>query len=139
MHELCAFQSRVKRRGNTDDCASTSSLNPSVGTDSKDLINDAHEKHKGQLRRTVVSHGTTGMARMEHPTECLGRLISHIENARKMMHNNNTMLTPLLNHVVLDINMARVRSWLPLVDHGDGRDVIFVERCGAILRETEFE
>jgi hypothetical protein len=64
------------------------------------------------------------MTRVQSPTESFGRLISHIDNAGQMVHDNNAAASPFLNCKVLDVNMPGVRCGLSFVDHSDGRNVI---------------
>ncbi len=74
---------------------------------------------------------------MEGPAESLGGLVSVVDDARKMVHDDITPTTPLLDGKVLNVDMAGARSRLTLVDHRNGSHVVFVERSGIRLPETE--
>ena len=79
------------------------------------------------------------MAQVQGPSESFGRLISHIDNTGQMVHDNNAVASPFLNCKVLDVNMPRVRCGFSLVDHGDGRNVILVQWCRAILQNAKLK
>ena len=80
-----------------------------------------------------MAHGMMSMMRKKRPAKGLGSLVSDIDDARDMTHDNETMMLPLLNSKVLYVNVSGVRSGLAFIDHGNGGDVVFVERCGTLL------
>ena len=51
-----------------------------------------------------------------------------------MAHDNIFSFGPILNGKMLNVNMTRLFSGDTVVDHVDGRHVVIIEWCGAILR-----
>ena len=56
-----------------------------------------------------------------------------------MPHNDILRFGPLLNCIMLDINMTRAFSRDTVVDHIDSRHIVFIERSGAILWVSKFQ
>ena len=56
-----------------------------------------------------------------------------------MSHDYILGFGPVLNGKILNINMARAFSGDTVVDHVDGRHVVFIEWGRTILRVSKFE
>ena len=56
-----------------------------------------------------------------------------------MVHNNVLGFGPILNGKIVNINMMRAFSGDTVVDHIDGRHIVFIEWGRAILGVSEFE
>ena len=81
-----------------------------------------------------VAHHMVDMLRVEHPSECFGGSIRHRKDTRKMLHDNISVgIRPVLNGKMLDINVTRLFSGDTVVDHIDGRRIVFVKQSGEIL------
>ena len=81
-----------------------------------------------------MAHGMMSMVSKKGPAKCLGSMVSNIDDARDMMHDDDdTMTLPLLNGKMLDVNVSGIRSGLAFIDHGNGGDIVFIERCGTLL------
>ena len=94
-----------------------------------------HTKHKHKL---VVAHDAACMAAVEHPAKRLGEIISWVDDSRNKPHDNVASILPVLKSKELDVNVTRAFSRLPSVHNVDSRLVVFVDRSGAILRESQF-
>ena len=80
-----------------------------------------------------MTHGTTGMASEKGPAKCFGSMVSDIDDARDVTHNDEATTLPLLNGKMLNVDVSGIRSGLAFIDHGNGRDIVFVEWCGTLL------
>lgn len=81
----------------------------------------------------VVSHGATCMACMEHPAERLGKVISRVDLARYVCHDDVALLFPILDCKPLNFDVARAFGGDFSIDHFDGRFVVAVENRGCQL------
>ena len=84
-----------------------------------------------------MAHGMMSMVSKKGPAKCLGSMVSNIDDARDMMHDNETTMLPLLNGKMLNVNVSGIGSRLVFVDHGNGRDIVFIKRCGTLLRDAK--
>ena len=84
-----------------------------------------------------MAHGTMSMACKKGPAKCLGSMVSDIDDARDMTHDDETTTLPLLNGKMLNVDVSGIGSRLAFVDHGNGGDIVFVERCGTLLWNAE--
>ena len=75
-----------------------------------------------------MSHDAASMASMEDPSEGLGEVVSRVENAGDVFHEDVTTFFPVLNSEVLDVDVTRALCRDLVVDHVDGRKVVLVER-----------
>ncbi len=80
-----------------------------------------------------MTHSMQSMPMMKNPSKCFSRIVSKIENARYVPHQDISLLAPILNCKELHINVTRASGWLALVDHCDCSLVIFVEYCWLLL------
>ena len=80
-----------------------------------------------------MAHGMMSMASKKGPAKCFVSMVSNIDDARDMTHDDETAMLPLLNGKMLDVNASGIRSGLAFVDHGNGGDIVFVEWCGTLL------
>ena len=53
-----------------------------------------------------MSHDAPCVARMQDPTEGLGKVVGRIDNSREMSHDNVASIFLVLDGKVLDVNMA---------------------------------
>ena len=53
-----------------------------------------------------MTHSTVNMMSKEGPTECLGCMVSDVDNTRDVAHDNDAMSLPLLNGKVLNVDVA---------------------------------
>ena len=64
-------------------------------------------RKKGQLAGwTKVAHGTVSMTSKEGPSKCLGSMVSNVDNARDVTHDDDTMALPLLYGKMLNVNVS---------------------------------
>ena len=84
-----------------------------------------------------MAHSTTSMASKKGPAKGFGSMVSDIDDARDMMHNDETATLPLLNGKMLNVDVSGVRSGFAFIDHGNGGDIVFVEWCGTLLWNAE--
>ena len=85
-----------------------------------------------------MAHGMTSMASKKSPAKCFGSVVSNIDDARDATDDDDDTTLPLLNGKMLNVDVSGVRSGFVLIDHGNGRDVVFIERCWTFLWDTEF-
>lgn len=91
-------------------------------------------------RGTIVTHQAAGMTKVESPAEGLGSLISSINNARNVMHDDLATSMPLLlKGKVLNVDMMRTGGggWLAFINHCNGGHVILIEWSRSSLGKTK--
>ena len=66
-----------------------------------------------------MSHDTPCVARMQDPTEGLGKVVGRIDNSREISHDNVASILPVLDGKVLDVNVTRALSRNSSIDHFD--------------------
>ena len=76
-----------------------------------------------------MAHGMMSMASKKSPAKCFGSVVGNVDDAGDVMHDDDATMLPLLNGKMLNVDVSGIRSGLALIDHGNGRDVIFVKRC----------
>ena len=101
------------------------------------MLQDRNKRVRTINRGTKVAHGMMSMSGKEGPTKCLGGMVCNIDDARDVMHDNETALLPLVDGKVLDDDVMRVGSRTVLIDHRDCGDVIFIKQCGTLLGNAE--
>ena len=74
---------------------------------------------------------------MEDPTERFGHVISRVDDARNMVHEDRTGFLPILDGKVLNINMAGTLGGNAGVNDFDGRLIVFVDRSRGSLGKTK--
>ena len=85
-----------------------------------------------------MAHGTMSMVSKKSPAKCFGGMVGNVDKARDVMHDDDSMMLPLLNGKMLNVNMPGAGSGFALIDHGNGGDVVLVEQCWSFLGNTEF-
>ena len=85
-----------------------------------------------------MSHDTPCVARMQDPTEGLGKVVGRIDNSREVSHDNVASILPVLDGKVLDVNVTRSLSRNSSIDHFDRGHVVLVDRSGSMLWKSEF-
>ena len=83
-------------------------------------------------------HGMASMVSKKGPTKCLGSMVSNVDNAGDVMHDNDATKLPLLDSKMLNVDVSGVRSGFAFIDHCNCGDVVLVEQCWALLRDAEF-
>ncbi len=94
------------------------------------------EKETKKLKGSMVTHRPANVPKEKCPPQCLGGLVTGIDDARDVVHLNLPVSSPLLNGKVLDVNVARARSRPALVDHSGGSLVIDVEGRWLVLKKA---
>lgn len=84
----------------------------------------------------MVTHRPADMPKEKRPPQCLGGLVTGVDDAGDVVHLNLPGGSPLLNGKVLDVNVARARSRPALVDHSNGSLVINVEGSWLVLNKA---
>ena len=72
-----------------------------------------------------MAHGMMSMASKKSPAKCFGSMVSNVDDAGDVM--DDAMMLPLLNGKMLNVNVSGIRSGFAFIDHGNGRDVVFIE------------
>ena len=85
-----------------------------------------------------MAHGMVSMASKKGPTKCLGSMVSNVDDARDVTHDNDATMLPLLDSKVVNVDVSGVRSGLAFIDHGNCGDVVLVEQFWALLRDAKF-
>ncbi len=62
----------------------------------------------------MMNHSMPSMSMVKDPSKCFSQIISKIENARCVFHQNISLLSPYLNYKELHINMIRASGWLEI-------------------------
>lgn len=70
---------------------------------------------------------------MKNPTKWLSHLVTAIENAGNVMHDEITCIFLILDCIVLDINLSPDRS----TNNLDSTLRVFVDRSGTLLLKTK--
>ena len=80
-----------------------------------------------------VSHDPAGVPEVENRTNWLGEVIRRIDDARNVL--NIKLSFPVLYCKELNVDVARPLGGNASIDHVDGTHVVFIDRCGLLLRE----
>ncbi len=99
-----------------------------------EFINCCTCRERSERGRSMMAHSMPSMSMMKNPSKCFSRIVSKIENTRYVLHQNISLLMPILNCKELHINVVRASGWLALVDHCDCSFVIFIEYCQLLLQ-----
>ena len=81
----------------------------------------------------VVAHHSSGMTGMKDPTQRLGEVIGWVDDSWNVVHDDVTIIFPLLNSKPRDVNMF---SGDLRVDHMNGGDIVAVHGSWALLRKS---
>ena len=76
---------------------------------------------------------------MEDPSQCLGKGVGWVDDARDVFQDNVALLFPFLNSKVLNGDVARAKRRLGGVDHQNGSLIILIQNCWAVLLNPEFQ
>ena len=76
------------------------------------------------------------MACVEDPTKWFGEVVTGIDDARAVSHDDVAVSFPILDGKVLDVNVAGAFGRDTGIDDRDGRHVVFVDGSRASLRKT---
>ena len=82
-----------------------------------------------------MTHKAAGVVGMEDPSEWLGKVISGIDNAWYMMHNDVSGIFPILDGKMLNVNMMGLFHWFTGIDNFDGSHIVFIDCSRCILLE----
>ena len=75
---------------------------------------------------------------MKNPAERLGEVITRVDDARDVMHDDFTILFPFLDGEVLDGDMTRTIGGDACIDHVDRGHIVFVDVGGCGLGVAQF-
>ncbi len=90
-------------------------------------------REESERGRSMMTHSKSSMPMMKNPSKCFSQIVSKVENTRYVLHQDISLLMPILNNKELHIDVARVSGQLALVDHCNCGFVIFVEYCQLFL------
>ena len=86
----------------------------------------------------IMTHQTARMPGVKDPSNRFGQAVGGIDDARNMNQFEIAGLLPILNRKMLNVNVTRASGRATSIDHFDGRLIIFENRSGSNLSETEF-
>ena len=85
-----------------------------------------------------MTHETTTMSRMHHPSKRLCEIIGRIDDTRDVVEQDVAIVLPLLNGKRLDIDVAGTIGRSFGIHNLDSRDVIHIDGSGGPLGEAKF-
>lgn len=78
------------------------------------------------------------MAGVKDPRNGLGEAVSRIDDAWNVNEDKVAGSFPVLDCKKLDVDVASADGGATSINDLDGRFIVFVDRCGTILREAKF-
>ena len=98
------------------------------------LIRDGRRLQLGAS--LIVAHNPSSMSSMEKSTKGLGEVICRIDLSWDVLQNDVTLLLPILDSKVSDIDVSCPSRWSSGVDNMYGRLVIFIDNSRLLLAEA---
>ena len=84
-------------------------------------------------------HAVVGMVRVKHPSKGLGEVITGVENAQEMLHDQVTLFVPFLNGEVLDLSAPSTWHGPVFVDHVQCSNIVNQQASGTRMKGVKFK